>query len=183
MTTYYVKTFECIFPFNWGESGDSTNGMLTAYVNTDPFIKTKEDYTLKFQDQQIFFLAANSNTPVIPPTNSGTLYLSLQNLPGTYFIWNDKNLSGYLGFSGAGWANAPRNWTSPDVNYTTWLNELASYIEEAKGGNTDWGEYSGGINIYVFKYKYANQPTLSSWGYFVFTYKGNDSTRDLEITI
>ncbi len=183
MTTYYVKTFECIFPFNWGQEGDSINGMLTAYLNgSDPYIKTKEDHTLKFQDQQIFYLAASSATPSSPPANTGTLYIALQSLPGKYMVWDDKRLDGYLGFSGIGWASGGKNWTSPDSNFAVWQQELVDYIETAKAGNADWGVDSGGINIYIFKYKYNNQPTVSAYGYFVFIFKGNDFTRDLELT-
>lgn len=186
MTSYYVQTFECVFPHNWGSNTssdvDSSNGLLTSFLDgVDPHIRTKTNQFFSYTNQRIYHVGSSVYPPSAPLQKASVSFNS-ELLGSNYFEWDDKRFDNYLGFMGIAWKTT-YSWTNdPDVNYSGWVTEVAGLIHSSKSNTTLWGTDSGVINIYVFKYKYADQPS-TGWGYFPVVYMGNNKNYDLKIDL
>ena len=186
MTTFYIRTLEAEFTHSWGSNSseiDSSNYLLTSYqdgASSDPYLKTKYNNFFRYINQEVYYLGGvyPSSSP-ISKTSGG---FSSTNLSDKYFIINDYRLDNSLGFSGAGWENY--DWTNPDTDYSTWVNEVATLINTGKENTCSevWGCDNGEINLYILKYKYSDQPS-TGWGYYPIFNKGNDANHDSIITI
>lgn len=189
MTNYYIRTFESTFSHNWNENTgvgekplDSDNEILTSFIDeatTEARIRTKDGNFFSYTAQRVFHVGSSVYPPQTPLGSAAAAFYS-KLLDNSYFTWNDKRFDTALGFSGASWLNT-YTWTNPDTNYTVWLQEIVDFVDNQKGSMTDWGTDTDIINIYVFKYKYANQPS-TGWGYFPLFFMGNDAQYDVILT-
>lgn len=194
MTNYYIQTLETHFSHEWGQNTgtgdrpvDSTNNILTSYMfdggdggGETPHIRTKEEYTLSYSGQNIYHFGAGGYPPAIP-VGKTIESMPMVNIGDNYFKWWDKQFDNYLGFMGGSW-DSSFSWTNnPDINYAGWLQELVDFIDTRIQTLDVWGEDTSDINIYIFKYRYANQPP-TGWGYFPIYYRGDSVSHDLVLT-
>ena len=99
--------------------------------------------------------------------------------PHTCVKWNDiyHNDAGE-GFNGR-WSNY--GWTDPNVNITTFKNEICTFFNSAKTVDSSiYGSDSGTINVYLIKYQYTNSKAIAWFPIFM---KGNNPYRDETITV
>jgi len=194
MTDYYVQTIETSFPHEWGKNSgtgekpvDSTNNILTSFLRDEgddngptPHIRTKSGYTLSYPNQRIFSLGAGGYYPRQLPIGSTSDNFLSDVIAVDNYEWWDKRLDDYTGFWSQAWYNT-YSWTDPDSDYSTWLQEVVDFIDRLKGTADYWGTDRGEINIYVFKYRYADYPT-SGWAYYPIFYQGNNVAYDTIMT-
>jgi len=145
-----------------------------------PHIRTKDGYTLSYDGQRIYHLSGSVYPSSFPIGRESTLFHS--NVIGDdFFTWWDKRLDDYLGFWSQSWVNT-YSWTDPDINYSVWLQEVVDFIDNLKDSVPEWGADNNEINVYIFKYKYADYPTSGQWAYYPIFYKGNSTSCDAIMT-
>lgn len=168
MTTYYIRTFELAYDGNWNTDVRTTEGLLHSYPDSTNTPVSVE--RLIEEGTEKYYHLYNSSKAVAPIKD-----IVFYNEEVPTITWNDKNLSGTLGFASGVWGDGTHGWTNPDVDLDTFKQELCQYFEDSK--NEAYGLDNGNNNLYLFKYRYNDYPS-SGWAYYPVFMKGSDPQKD-----
>jgi len=184
MTNYYVRTFTC-GPF----LGDDYTHNKFLYDFNSTFGRTSEDMMtdgISSQydgnaENQLYNICASveSHGVILPhaPRNKTTdihLQKTYQHIEAGYysiFFYKAGNLETWESYG----------WTDPQTNYSTWLDEICAFFEEAKVTDSSiYGTDNGEINVYVITWEMFGSDRLF---YLPIFRKGSDSHYDSIIEV
>jgi len=165
MTTYYIRVFECDFQGAFNSNIKSKYDMLHSYPDGDATVVKVLNLNEDANDLYYYTSLAAKRSP---PDQTTPQYYSQS---GGLLTWDDRYLDDGAGsgFATANWVS--EGWTSPQIDLDTFKQELCQFFEDAK--DAGYGEDHGTNNLYIFKYKYTNEPD-TGWAWYVVYMKGND---------
>jgi len=190
---YYIRTFTCDFPFDFGGGGNygySENNALESY--DEPALGSAETYACRTTpgvfsstSQELIMIAYNSDrsSPPSKPDVTASSFI-VQNGTTNYIYWSNYGLANgnYQCYTDVEWQN--RGWTNPITDNATWLNELCSafntYVAPSHISNNN------NYDVYVFKYKFTDCTNVGdqlNYNFFPIFIRGNDPNYDSKIII